>query len=94
LTDSTAYDTISLINKNNEVMAIPSVKKIIEKMKKQPHGIRLAEAEKVLTAYGYHFTRQRGSHRRYANKTGDYLTLKEPLKISYVTEILERIGEK
>ena len=63
-------------------------------MKNQPRGIRLEEAEKVLTAFGYHFKRQRGSHRHYLNDNGDLITLKEPLKISYVNEILERIGEK
>ena len=73
---------------------MPPIGKIIEKMKNQPHGIRLPEAERVLAAYGYHFKRQKGSHRHYINNTGDVLTLKEPLKVSHVTEILERIGEK
>ena len=73
---------------------MPSVEKIIEKMKNQPRGIRLEEAEKVLAAYGYIFKRQRGSHRHYLSDNGDLITLKEPLKISYVNEILERIGEK
>ena len=73
---------------------MPPVKKIIAKMKSQPHGVRLEEAEKVLAAYGYHFNRQKGSHRHYLNSKGDLITLKEPLKISYVTELLERIGEK
>lgn len=72
---------------------MPSVEKIVAKMKNQPHGIRLAEAEKVLAAYGYKFARQRGSHRHYINNSGDVITLKEPLKVSYVIDILERIGE-
>ena len=72
---------------------IPSVEKIIEKMKNQPRGIRLAEAEKVLSVYGYNFNRQRGSHGYYINKDGDLIMLKEPLKISYIIELLERIGE-
>jgi len=76
-----------------EVIAIPSVEKIIKKMKNQPRGIRLEEAEKVLAAYGYHFARQRGSHRYYINDKGDLIMLKEPLKISYIIELLERIGE-
>ncbi|MDR0851713.1 MAG: type II toxin-antitoxin system HicA family toxin [Clostridiales Family XIII bacterium] len=62
-------------------------------MKNQPRGIRLPEAEKVLAAYGYSFKRQNGSHRHYINKYGDVITLKDPLKISYITEILRRIGE-
>ena len=73
---------------------MPSVEKIIEKMKNQPRGIRLPEAEKVLTAYNYYFSRQKGSHRHYINEAGDIITLKVPLKISFVNEILERIGEK
>ena len=72
---------------------VPSVEKIIEKMKNQPRGIRLPEAEKVLAAYNYKFTRKKGSHRHYINEAGDIITLKDPLKISYVNEILERIGE-
>jgi len=72
---------------------MPAVEKIIEKMKNQPHGIRLPEAEKVIAAYGYSFARQKGSHRHYISNSGDVITLKEPLKISYVNEILERIGE-
>jgi len=76
------------------VKVLPSVDKIIEKMKNQPHGVRLPEAEKVLAAYDYHFSRQKGSHRHYINEIGDVITLKDPLKISYVIEILERIGEK
>ncbi len=67
------------------------VDKIIAKMKNQPHGIRLPEAEKVLAAYGYYFKRQSGSHRHYLNGDGDLITLKEPLRIAYVNEILERI---
>ena len=63
-------------------------------MKNQPRGVRLEEAEKVLAAYGYNFKRQKGSHKNYLNEHGDLITLKDPLKISYVKEILERIGEK
>ena len=73
---------------------MPPVKKIIEKMKNQPRGVRLVEAEKVLTAYGYYLKRQKGSHRHYLNKQGELITLKDPLKISYINELLGRIGEK
>jgi predicted RNA binding protein YcfA (HicA-like mRNA interferase family) len=70
--------------------------KIIEKMHDQPHGIRMAEAHKVLIANGYRFDRQNGSHRQYVNGNGDVITIKEsnPLKKSYVIAILRRIGEK
>ena len=70
------------------------VDKIIEKMKRQPNGVRLAEAEKVLSAYGYYLKRQKGSHRHYLNIEGELITLKDPLKKAYIDEILERIGEK
>ncbi len=70
-----------------------NVDKIIEKMKNQPHSIRLPDAEKVLSHHGYNLVRQSGSHRQYRNRFGDVITLKDPLKISYVTEILSRIGE-
>ena len=72
---------------------MPPVKKILEKMKNQPRGVRIEEAEKVLSAYGYKFKRQKGSHRHYLNENGDLITLKDPLKISYINELLERIGE-
>jgi predicted RNA binding protein YcfA (HicA-like mRNA interferase family) len=75
-------------------MDMPPVEKILEKMKRQPRGVRLEEAEKVLIAYGYQLKRQKGSHRHYLNARGDLITLKDPLKISYVQELLERIGEK
>ena len=40
---------------------MPSVEKIIDKMIRQPNGIRPEEAEKVLKAFGYELVRQRGS---------------------------------
>ena len=69
------------------------VDKIIEKMKRQPNGIRMAEADKVLTANGYRLDRQKGSHRQYINNSGDVITIKDenPLKAVYVKDILSRI---
>ena len=62
---------------------MPSVEKIIEKMKRQPNGIRPEEADKVLRAYGYEGVRQKGSHKQYLNKeTGDLTTIKQPIKES------------
>lgn len=75
---------------------MPSVEKIIEKMKRQPNGIRPEEADKVLNAYSYEGVRQKGSHKQYLNKeTGDLITIKQetPLKKAYVVDILRRIGE-
>lgn len=75
---------------------MPNVKKLVEKMKQQPNGIRMDEAEKVLGAYGYVLARQKGSHKHYLNKeTGDLITIKQdnPLKKVYVLDVLNRIGE-
>ncbi len=74
-----------------------SVKKIIDKMKCQPNGIRPEEAEKVLSFFEYVPARQKGSHKHYLNKyTGDLITIKQdnPLKKAYIVDILNRIGEK
>lgn len=71
------------------------IDKIIEKMKRQPNGIRPEEADKVLRAYGYEPVRQKGSHKQYLKKnTGDVVTIKQenPLKKAYVVDILNRIG--
>jgi len=72
---------------------MPTVEKIIEKMRNQPNGIRMAEADKVLVARGYRFARQNGSHRQYINNKGDVLTVKDenPLKAVYIKDILSRI---
>lgn len=75
---------------------LSDVSKIIDKMKRQPHGIRPEEAEKVLKAFDYILSRQRGSHKQYLNEsTGDLITIKNenPLKVAYVKDILTRIGE-
>lgn len=71
-----------------------SVEKIIEKMRRQPRGISYDEAVKVLNHYGYELKRKSAtSHRVYGNKDGDMFVLKDksPLKISYITEILDRL---
>lgn len=73
--------------------AIGKVEKIIEKMKQQPNGIRMSEADKVLTSHGYRLDRQKGSHCQYINGGGDVITIKSenPLKAVYVKDILSRI---
>ena len=71
-----------------------SVDKIIDKMIRQPNGIRPEEDEKVLNAYGYKLVRHKGSHKQYLNKeTGKLTTIKQenPLKKVYVIDILNRI---
>ena len=73
-----------------------SVEKIIQKMKNQPNGISCREADRVLTAKGYRFDRQNGSHCHYINESGEVITIidKNPLKKVYVMDILKHIGEK
>ena len=39
-----------------------ATEKIIDKMRRQPNGIRPEEAEKVLKECGYEAVRQKGSH--------------------------------
>ena len=72
---------------------MPNVDKLIEKMRNQPNGIRMSEADKVLGANGYRLDRQKGSHRQYINSRGDVISVKDetPLKAIYVKDILSRI---
>ena len=75
---------------------MPTAEKLIEKMKRQPNGIRPEEADKVLNTHGYHPVRQKGSHKHYLNpETGDLITIKQenPIKKVYITDILRRIGQ-
>jgi len=88
------YDTTyGIIASGGEGMA--SVEKIVDKMKRQPNGVRIEEADKVLNHYGYKLDRQKGSHRHYLNATGDVLTIverKPTIKGFYVKEIISRTG--
>ena len=43
-----------------EIVSLPNVKKLIEKMKQQPNGMRPEEIDKVLVSYGYIPVRQKG----------------------------------
>ena len=73
-----------------------NIDKIIDKMKRQPNGIRPEDAEKVLGAFGYEAVRQKGSHKHYLNKkNGDLITIKQenPLKKAYIVDILNWINE-
>ncbi|MCL2016310.1 MAG: hypothetical protein FWG68_08720 [Defluviitaleaceae bacterium] len=70
-----------------------SVDKIIEKMHRQPNGIRYEEGKKVLEHNGYKVTTQKGSHRSFRDAAGDLVTIKEetPLHKHYVAKILARV---
>ena len=72
-----------------------SIKKLIQKMKDQPNGIRFTEAQRVLESKGYRFDRQRSSHCHFVNEIGDVITIVKDntIKKVYVVDILERIGE-
>lgn len=73
---------------------VADIQKILEKMKRQPNGIRLSEVERVLENFGYKLCRQKGSHKHYINEKGDLITIKEenPLKAVYVKDVLNRTG--
>jgi predicted RNA binding protein YcfA (HicA-like mRNA interferase family) len=72
-----------------------SIEKVVDKMKRQPNGVRIEEADRVLRHYGYRLDRQRGSHRHYIDVSGNVLTVAErkpAIKSFYVNEILNRLG--
>ena len=72
-----------------------SIDKLVDKLKRQPNGISIEDADKVLTYYGYVLDRQKGSHRQYINKGGDVLTIPErrpTIKAFYVSAIINRLG--
>ena len=75
---------------------MPSIEKIIAKMKRQPNGIRFQELSKVLEYNGYKMKSKTGtSHRNFINDKGDVITIKEetPLNAVYEKNVLKRIGE-
>ena len=63
---------------------MPSVEKIIEKMKRQPNGIRPEEAEKVLKAYGYEPVRQ---------GRGKTMEVKDYMKLPY-TRLVQEMNDE
>lgn len=75
---------------------MPTVKKLVDKMRRQPNGITPSEADRVLKHYGYMLNRKEGSHFQYLNTDKqDMITIvvnKKQLKKAYVEDILSRIG--
>ena len=72
-----------------------SIKKVVDKMKRQPSGINMDDADRVLNHYGYRFIKQSGSHRLYRNSSGDKISIprRTPTILScYVNEIINRLG--
>jgi predicted RNA binding protein YcfA (HicA-like mRNA interferase family) len=78
------------------MICLSSAGKLIEKMRRQPNGVSMDEAHKVLASRGYMFSRQRGSHCHYINSDGDVISIKkeQPLKAVYVKDILKRISKE
>ena len=73
---------------------VASIEKIIDKMERQPHGVRYEEGKKVLEGFGYVLTTKNGSHRNFRNAQGDLLTIKEEtptIKKHYVDKILSKV---
>ena len=72
-----------------------SVAKIIDKMRRQPKGIRFDEAERVLNYIGYKTGNRKGkgSHRVFRNESGDHLSVPyaNPIDKAYVEQIVNRI---
>ncbi len=64
---------------------MPSVEKIINKMKCQPNGIRPEEAEKVLKAFGYEPVRQIRGRRT--------MEVKDYMKLPY-TRLVQEINDE
>ena len=73
---------------------MPDIDKLIQKMKRQPNGIRFQELAKVLEYNGY-IMKPKKRNRNFINNKGDVITIKEdnPLKAVYVKDVLKRIGE-
>ena len=75
---------------------MPDIDKLIEKMKRQPNGIRFQELKRVLEYYGYKMKNNSGtSHRNFINNEGKVITIKKenPLKAVYIKDVLKRIGK-
>ena len=73
---------------------MPDIDKLIEKMKRQPNGIRFQELKRVLEYYGYKMKNNSGtSHRNFINNEGRVITIKKenPLKAVYIKDALKRI---
>jgi len=72
------------------------IRKITDKMKRQPHNIGFDEARKILEYCGFKIAGIKGSHYRFKNKEGCVFILprKNPLKAVYIKQILKIYDEK
>jgi len=73
-----------------------AIEKLVKKARTSPQSIRFEELEKILNYGGYSADRQKGSHVCFRNESGDVITIpkRDPVKVVYVIETLERINVK
>lgn len=75
---------------------MPTVEKIIEKMKNSPNSITPRELDRVLNNRGFVLTHRTGSHATYKNistNTRLVIPIHNPIKACYIDETLRKIGE-
>ncbi len=67
------------------------IKKIIDKMNRQPNNISFDDAIRVLEYYGFKVAGVKGSHHRFKNDEGCIFILprKNPLKAVYIKQIIK-----
>lgn len=76
---------------------MPTVEKIIEKMKTSPNSITDRELQRVLNYKGFKQSHRKGSHITFYNdetETSITIPLKKIIKECYVKDALVKIGEK
>ncbi len=76
---------------------MPTVEKIIEKMKRTPNSITFRELDRVLSNKGFDVKRQNGSHVVYHNTMNNEMLVipkHNPIKECYIDAALIKIGEK
>ena len=76
---------------------MPTVEKIIEKMKTSPNSITERELLRVLNNKGFKQSHRSGSHATFYNdetETTIVIPLKRIIKECYVKDALAKIGEK
>lgn len=76
---------------------MPTVEKIIEKMKTAPNSITERELLRVLYHRGFKQSHRNGSHATFKNPvTKEYLIIPihKIIKACYIENVLQKIGEK
>lgn len=76
---------------------MPTIEKIIEKMKTSPNSITPRELERVLKNRGFIQSHRTGSHITYKNISSNnriVIPIHNPIKSCYIDDTLKMIGEK